>query len=91
MKKRGGGVNFLFFFFFFFFCEKNLNQKAGAEATRRISGRHDNFSTPTLEVQKQRVLLQHECTIYQDIADEWGMGMNGDEWGSKFTHSSVGG
>ncbi len=27
----------------------------------------------------------------QDIPDEWGMGMNGDEWGSKFTHSSVGG
>ncbi len=25
---------------------------------------------------------------FQGIADEWGMGMNGDEWGSIFTHSS---
>ncbi len=33
----------------------------------------------------------HISWYYQDIPDEWGMGMNGDEWGSKFTHSSMGG
>ncbi len=25
---------------------------------------------------------------YQGMSDEWGMGMNGDEWGLNFTHSS---
>ncbi len=29
--------------------------------------------------------------IYQDMSDEWGMVMNGDEWGSTFTHSSLAG
>ena len=24
----------------------------------------------------------------QDMMDEWGLGMNGDEWGLTFTHSS---
>ncbi len=31
------------------------------------------------------LVFQH---IIQDMSDEWGMGMNGDEWGLNFTHSS---
>ena len=38
--------------------------------------------------------ILHICIYneqFQGMVDEWGMGMNGDEWGSTFTHSSPGG
>ncbi len=29
-----------------------------------------------------------DLCLSQGMSDEWGVGMNGDEWGLNFTHSS---